>query len=82
MHVNQTLVQLGNGSAYLLVGHLNPPLVEATGGGTELTQEMVEGKIFPIVPVSRVQMSLDTLVELRGKIDEVLAIVAANEPKS
>ena len=73
---NQTLVQLGNGAAYISFGHINPPSFQAPPG-TLLTQEMVEGRTFPVVPVARVQMPISVLSELRDKIDQMLAAVAA-----
>jgi len=69
---NQCLVQIAGQSAYVNFGHINPPTVDEPDV-TEFTQEMVEGRTFPVVPVARVQMPLSMLLDLRAKIDSALA---------
>ncbi len=75
---NQTLVQVGNGAAYLTFGHINPPIVDGPPGA-ELTQDMVKDKVFPVVPVARVQVSIPLLEELRDKITNVLKLIEASK---
>jgi hypothetical protein len=77
---NQTLIQIGNGTAYLAFGHINPPTLEGPPD-TQVTQEMLEGRTFPVVVVARVQMPIAQLIEMREKIDQTLAQVQAATPK-
>jgi hypothetical protein len=84
--VNALMVQLGapaNGKpdgVYLQFGHINPPVVEGPPG-TSLTQDMVDGAIFPVMPAARLVVSLDRLVEMRDQLNEAIAaLTEVDEP--
>jgi hypothetical protein len=75
---NQVLVQAGppaNGrldSIYLTFGHINPPFVDTAQIGVGLSQEDVAGVVFPVLPVARVALTLEKLLEMRAAIDNFL----------
>jgi hypothetical protein len=73
---NQSLIQAGDGAHnfYLTLGHLNPPIFDGQPG-QELTQEMVQGNVYPVVPVARLLLSTQTLIDLRDKINGMLESV-------
>jgi len=69
---NQCLVQIAGPTAYVIFGHINPPTIDDPDV-TEFKQEMLEGRVFPVIPVARVQMPVSLLMELREKIDGAIA---------
>lgn len=84
--VNQMLVQFdAPGSpekrlpdgAYLTFGHVNPPIFSLPPG-TQPTAEMVAEMVLPVLPTTRVYVSLDRLKEFVRELDEKITALEAS----
>ncbi|TAJ49656.1 MAG: hypothetical protein EPO52_01470 [Herbiconiux sp.] len=84
---NQIFVQQGaptsTGAAndvYLNLGHLNPPLFPSEI--TDEVRQQFEGTLLPVVPVARVVMSRERVVDLHAALGDYLAKTAEAETES